>query len=46
MPFFCYNPPTPFRSAEDIDGAIELLQRTGADSVISYATSARDTLPG
>lgn len=29
------QPTTPFRRASDIDGAIELLDRTGADSVIS-----------
>ena len=30
------QPTTPLRRAEDIDGAIELLERTGADSVISF----------
>ena len=30
------QPTTPLRRAEDIDGAIELLKRTGADSVISF----------
>jgi CMP-N,N'-diacetyllegionaminic acid synthase len=30
------QPTTPFRRASDIDGAIELLERTGADSVISF----------
>ena len=34
---FLLQPTNPLRSAEDIDGAIELLQRTGADTVISYA---------
>ena len=29
-------PCTPLRRVEDIDGAIELLERTGADSVISF----------
>lgn len=29
------QPTTPFRTAEDIDGSIALLERTGADSVIS-----------
>jgi N-acylneuraminate cytidylyltransferase len=29
------QPTTPFRTSEDIDGALELLDRTGADSVIS-----------
>ncbi len=29
------QPTAPFRAAEDIDGSIELLERTGADSVIS-----------
>ncbi|HEU4629849.1 MAG TPA: acylneuraminate cytidylyltransferase family protein [Gemmatimonadaceae bacterium] len=29
-------PSTPLRRPEDIDGAIELLERTGADSVISF----------
>jgi len=38
----CYDviltlqPTTPLRRAEDIDGAIDLLERTGADSVISF----------
>src|SRR5688572_20125524 len=30
------QPTNPLRLAEDIDGAVELLERTGADSVISY----------
>ena len=30
------QPTNPFRRAEDIDGAIELLETTGADSVISF----------
>jgi CMP-N,N'-diacetyllegionaminic acid synthase len=30
------QPTTPLRRAADIDGAIELLERTGADSVISF----------
>lgn len=30
------QPTTPLRRSEDIDGAIALLDRTGADSVISY----------
>jgi CMP-N-acetylneuraminic acid synthetase len=30
------QPTNPFRRPEDIDGAIELLERTGADSVISF----------
>ncbi len=30
------QPTTPLRRAEDIDGAVELLERTGADSVISF----------
>jgi len=30
------QPTNPFRLAEDIDGAIELLERTGADSVIAF----------
>jgi len=30
------QPTNPLRRAEDIDGAIELLERTGADSVISF----------
>jgi CMP-N-acetylneuraminic acid synthetase len=33
---FTLQPTTPLRRAEDIDGAIELLERTGADSVISF----------
>jgi len=32
------QPTTPFRSAEDIDGALELLERTGADSVVSLVS--------
>src|SRR5262245_3570845 len=32
---FTLQPTTPLRRADDIDGAIELLERTGADSVIS-----------
>jgi CMP-N-acetylneuraminic acid synthetase len=31
------QPTTPFRAAEDIDGAVALLEATGADSVISVA---------
>lgn len=31
------QPTSPLRLPEDIDGAIELLERTGADSVISFA---------
>ncbi|MFN3324111.1 MAG: cytidylyltransferase domain-containing protein [Bryobacteraceae bacterium] len=30
------QPTTPFRQAADIDGAVNLLERTGADSVISF----------
>jgi CMP-N,N'-diacetyllegionaminic acid synthase len=30
------QPTNPLRRSEDIDGAIELLERTGADSVISF----------
>jgi len=30
------QPTNPLRLAEDIDGAVELLERTGADSVISF----------
>jgi CMP-N,N'-diacetyllegionaminic acid synthase len=33
---FTLQPTTPLRRADDIDGAIELLERTGADSVISF----------
>lgn len=33
---FILQPTTPLRRPEDIDGAIELLERTGADSVISF----------
>jgi CMP-N-acetylneuraminic acid synthetase len=32
---FTLQPTTPFRRPDDIDGAIELLEQTGADSVIS-----------
>jgi CMP-N-acetylneuraminic acid synthetase len=31
------QPSNPLRLVEDIDGAIELLERTGADSVISFS---------
>ncbi len=34
---FTLQPTNPLRRASDIDGAIELLERTGADSVISFA---------
>lgn len=30
------QPTSPFRQADDIDGSIELMERTNADSVISY----------
>ena len=33
---FVLQPTTPLRKAADIDGAIELLEATGADSVISF----------
>jgi CMP-N-acetylneuraminic acid synthetase len=33
---FILQPTSIFRRAEDIDGAIDLLERTGADSVISF----------
>jgi CMP-N-acetylneuraminic acid synthetase len=33
---FLLQPTNPLRTAADIDGAIELLERTGADSVISF----------
>lgn len=33
---FTLQPTTPLRRPEDIDGAIELFERTGADSVISF----------
>jgi CMP-N-acetylneuraminic acid synthetase len=33
---FTLQPTNPLRRASDIDGAIELLDRTGADSVISF----------
>ena len=33
---FILQPTNPLRRSEDIDGAIELLERTGADSVISF----------
>lgn len=34
---FVLQPTNPLRRPEDIDGAIELLERTGADSVISFS---------
>jgi CMP-N,N'-diacetyllegionaminic acid synthase len=34
---FLLQPTNPLRTVEDIDGAIGLLERTGADSVISFA---------
>jgi CMP-N-acetylneuraminic acid synthetase len=33
---FLLQPTNPLRTPDDIDGAIELLERTGADSVISF----------
>jgi CMP-N-acetylneuraminic acid synthetase len=33
---FTLQPTTPLRRADDIDGAIDLLERSGADSVISF----------
>lgn len=33
---FLLQPTTPLRTSADIDGSIELLERTGADSVISF----------
>lgn len=33
---FLLQPTNPLRTSEDIDGAIDLLERTGADSVISF----------
>jgi CMP-N-acetylneuraminic acid synthetase len=33
---FTLQPTNPLRRPEDIDGAIEMLERTGADSVISF----------
>jgi CMP-N-acetylneuraminic acid synthetase len=33
---FTLQPTSPLRRPEDIDGAVELLERTGADSVISF----------
>jgi CMP-N-acetylneuraminic acid synthetase len=33
---FTLQPTTPLRQRDDIDGAVELLERTGADSVISF----------
>jgi CMP-N,N'-diacetyllegionaminic acid synthase len=33
---FLLQPTNPLRRAEDIDGAIEMLEQTGADSVISF----------
>jgi len=33
---FLLQPTNPLRRADDIDGAIELLERTGADSVLSF----------
>jgi CMP-N-acetylneuraminic acid synthetase len=35
------QPTSPLRRAEDIDGAILLLERTGADSVISFTDAGR-----
>lgn len=34
---FLLQPTNPMRTVEDIDGAIDLLEKTGADSVISFA---------
>ncbi|MFN7923996.1 MAG: acylneuraminate cytidylyltransferase family protein [Bryobacteraceae bacterium] len=33
---FTFQPTNPLRLASDIDGAVDLLERTGADSVISF----------
>jgi len=33
---FTLQPTNPLRRAEDIDGAVELMEKTGADSVISF----------
>jgi CMP-N-acetylneuraminic acid synthetase len=33
---FLLQPTNPLRTADDIDGAVALLERTGADSVISF----------
>jgi CMP-N-acetylneuraminic acid synthetase len=33
---FLLQPTNPLRTADDIDGAVDLLERTGADSVISF----------
>ncbi len=38
--FVVLQPTSPLRIAEDIDGAIELFERKGADSVISYCQEA------
>lgn len=35
---FLLQPTNPLRNADDIDGAIELLENTGADSVISFVS--------
>jgi CMP-N-acetylneuraminic acid synthetase len=44
------QPTSPLRLAEDIDGAVALLERTGADSVISFTEArehpARMKIPG
>lgn len=34
---FCLQPTNPLRSVEDIDGAIQLMEETGCDSVIGYS---------
>ena len=39
------QPTNPLRRADDIDGAIDLLEQTGADSVISFSMLASVTLP-
>ena len=38
--FVVLQPTSPLRIAEDIDGAIELFEKNGADSVISYCQEA------
>lgn len=42
--FVVLQPTSPLRTAEDIDGAIELFDQKGADSVISYCQEAHPVI--
>lgn len=40
----CLQPTSPFREARDVDGAVELLVSSGADSVVSVVPSSKHPL--